>query len=41
MLDIIENSLNFLSHELSNYELIAANYLLKIKISDNNRLDIK
>lgn len=41
IIDIISNALDILCYELSNYELIGADYLLEIKTKDVSLLDIK
>jgi len=41
IIDVISNSINILCHELSNYELIGADYLLKIKSGNIKLLDTK
>lgn len=40
VIDVISNSLDILSHELSTYELAGADYLLNIKTKDVQLLDI-
>ena len=39
IINVISNSIDILSYELSNYELAGADYLLKIKIEDIELLD--
>lgn len=39
IIDVVENSLNILSHELANYELAGADYVLKIKTKNIQLLD--
>ncbi len=39
IIDVISNSIDLLSYELSNYELAGADYLLKIKTTDIKLLD--
>ena len=41
LIDVVGNSLDILSHELLNYELIGADCLLKIKTKDVSLLDMK
>lgn len=41
MIEVVSNSLDILCHELSNYELEGADYLLKIKTKDISLLDMK
>ena len=41
IIEIVNNSLDLLCHELSNYELIGADYLLKIKTKNISLLDAK
>lgn len=41
IIDVVGNSLNILSHELLNYEIIGTDYLLKIKINNISLLDMK
>lgn len=40
IINVVSNSLDILSHELSNYELAGADYLLKIKTKNIQLLDI-
>ena len=40
ILDVVGNSLDILTHELLNYEIEGADYLLKIKIKDISLLDM-
>ncbi len=40
IINVISNSIDILSHELSNYELAGADYLLKIKTKNIDLLDI-
>ena len=40
IVSVITNSIDILCHELSNYELVGADYLLKIKTPDISLLDI-
>ena len=40
IISVITNSIEILCHELSNYELIGADYLLKIKTPDVSLLDV-
>jgi len=40
IIDVIDNSINILKHELSNYELFGADYLIKIKTKNVGLLDI-
>lgn len=41
IIDVVGNSLNILSHELLNYEIIGTDYLLKIKTNNISLLDMK
>lgn len=41
IIDVVDNSLEILSHELLNYEIEGADYLLKIKTKDISLLDMK
>lgn len=41
IIDVISNSIGILCHELSTYELIGADYLLKIRTPEVALLDIK
>jgi NTE family protein len=41
IIDVISNSLEILSHELLNYEIIGSNYLLKIKTKNISLLDME
>ena len=41
IIDVLSNSFEILCHELSNYELFNADYLLKIKTENISLLDIK
>ena len=40
ILDVVGNSLDILTHELLNYEIEGADYLLKIKTKDISLLDM-
>lgn len=40
IIEIVSGSLDILSHELSNYELMGADYLLKIRTKDVSLLDV-
>lgn len=40
IISVITNSIGIMNHELANYELIGADYLLKIKTQDVSLLDI-
>lgn len=40
IIDVISNSIDYMSHELSNYELEGADYLLKIDTINTSLLDI-
>ena len=39
IIDVVDNSLNILKHELSNYELLGTDYLIKIKTKNIGLLD--
>ena len=41
IIDVLSNSLEILCHELSNYELSNADYLLKIKTKNISLLDVQ
>lgn len=41
IIDVIENSINIMGHELSNYELIGLNNIIKIKTKDIKLLEIE
>lgn len=41
IIDVVDNSLEILSHELLNYEIEGADFLLKIKTKDISLLDMK
>ncbi len=41
IIDVVENSLGILSHELLNYEIKGTDYLLKIKTKNISLLDMK
>lgn len=41
VIEVVDNSLEILSHELLNYEIEGADYLLKIKTKDISLLDMK
>lgn len=41
IIDVVGNSLGILSHELLNYEIIGADYLLKIKTNNISLLDME
>lgn len=40
IIDVVDNSINILKHELANYELLGADYLIKIKTKNIGLLDI-
>lgn len=40
IIEVVMNSIDIMSHELSNYELIGADYLLKIKTPKVSLLDM-